>query len=257
MTDALVVVAAPGDVPSTVALVTAALHERRVPLVATIDHAAGAREAGLQQDDVLLVFGDPAVGTAPVQADPRAGLDLPLRVLVWSESGSTHLAHHDPRGLADRYALGGRQAVLTALHDLLAGLVTTAVGAGARGPPSARPAEDRIRAVPGTGRPGRSPSRTPCSRCCSGPGPGPAPHPRGSRAPRAPGVRGRSRLEPRARPVPEGRRALVRARTGRDDPREGPGGSSTRPTCPAATAAGRFRGAGARAAKALVTFRHS
>ncbi|MGY1729067.1 DUF302 domain-containing protein [Geodermatophilus sp. SYSU D01062] len=138
MTDALVVVAVPGDVKSTVALITAALHARRVPLFATIDHAAGAVEAGLQlQDEVLLIFGNPAVGTALMQADPRAGVDLPLRLLVWSESGSTHLAYHDPRELADRYDLGGEQSVLTVLHDLLAGLVTTTINGGDRGLPSA------------------------------------------------------------------------------------------------------------------------
>ena len=66
MTDALVVVAVPGDVKSTVALITAALHERPVPLCATIDHAAGAEEAGLQlQGEVLLIFGDPAEWCPP------------------------------------------------------------------------------------------------------------------------------------------------------------------------------------------------
>jgi uncharacterized protein (DUF302 family) len=134
MTDALVVVAAPGDVKSTVGLITAALQERRVPLLATIDHAAGAREAGLQLgDEVLLIFGSPAVGTALMQADPPAGVDLPLRMLVWSKSGGTHIAYHDPRELADRYELDGQQAVLTALNELLEHLVTTAVNAGVRG----------------------------------------------------------------------------------------------------------------------------
>ena len=33
-------------------------------------------------DEVVLVFGDPAVGTALMQTDPRVGIELPLRILI-------------------------------------------------------------------------------------------------------------------------------------------------------------------------------
>jgi hypothetical protein len=61
----------PGDVATTVDRVTAALHARGVTLFATIDHAAGARALELAlPDEVVLVFGNPAGGTALMQADP-------------------------------------------------------------------------------------------------------------------------------------------------------------------------------------------
>ena len=72
------------------------------------------------------MFGNPAVGTALMQANPRAGLDLPLRMLVWSQDGTTRLAHHDPADLADRYAVGSEQATLTTLRGLLEQLVAEA-----------------------------------------------------------------------------------------------------------------------------------
>src|SRR3712207_3939021 len=85
----------PGDVASVVDQLTAALRARGIEIFATVDHAAGARAAGLElADEVLLVFGNPAVGTALMQADPRCGLDLPLRMLVWSQDGTTRVAHH-------------------------------------------------------------------------------------------------------------------------------------------------------------------
>lgn len=112
------------DVATTVDLVSAELRRRGVRLFAVIDHAAGAGDAGLElADEVVLVFGSPAVGTALMQADPRAGLDLPLRLLVWSDDGTTRLAFRDPRALADDFAVGDRADVLDGLRRLLDHLV--------------------------------------------------------------------------------------------------------------------------------------
>jgi uncharacterized protein (DUF302 family) len=113
-----------GEVAAVVAQLTAALHSRGVTLFATVDHAGGAREAGLDlADEVLLVFGNPAVGTALLQADARVGLDLPLRMLIWSDAGTTRVAYQDPAALADRYAVGGEQPTLGKLRGLLEQLV--------------------------------------------------------------------------------------------------------------------------------------
>jgi uncharacterized protein (DUF302 family) len=35
----------------------------------------------------VLAFDDPAAGTLLMQVDPRVGLDLPLRMLVWAGDG--------------------------------------------------------------------------------------------------------------------------------------------------------------------------
>jgi uncharacterized protein (DUF302 family) len=127
VSDELRVSDVPGDVAAVVHRLTADLRDRGVEVFATIDHAAGARAAGLDlADEVLLVFGDPAVGTALMQADPRAGVDLPLRVLVWSQDGTTRVAYQDPAVLADRYEVGAEQATLGRLRGLLEQLVAEA-----------------------------------------------------------------------------------------------------------------------------------
>ncbi len=127
MSDTLKVSEVPGDVSSVVDVLIAALRNRGVEVFATVDHGAGARAAGLElADEVLLVFGNPAVGTALMQADPRSGLDLPLRLLVWSQDGATRVAYHDPDEMAERYAVGSEQATLSKLRGLLEGLVSDA-----------------------------------------------------------------------------------------------------------------------------------
>lgn len=65
-------------------------------IFAHIDHAAGAREAGLAMPPtVLLIYGHPKAGTPIMLAAPRSALDLPLRVLVREdEDGSTRLSFY-------------------------------------------------------------------------------------------------------------------------------------------------------------------
>ena len=50
---------------------------------ARIDHAAGAREFGMEMPPtVVLLYGSPRGGTPIMLEVPQAALDLPLRVLV-------------------------------------------------------------------------------------------------------------------------------------------------------------------------------
>lgn len=128
MATPLVVATSPHDVASTAARVETALRARSVTLFAAVDHAAGAREAGLElADEVLLVFGNPKVGTGLMQADPTVGIELPLRLLIWDEQGTTQIAFSDPAELASRYAVSGRMPVLSQLRTLLDQVVAEAI----------------------------------------------------------------------------------------------------------------------------------
>ncbi|HEX8345568.1 MAG TPA: DUF302 domain-containing protein [Actinoplanes sp.] len=127
MSTALVLQKSPHDVAGTVQRIVAGLERRGVTLFAAVDHAAGARSAGLElPDEVLLVFGNPAVGTALMQSDPRSGIELPLRMLVWSEGGATRIAFRDPAGLADEFSVDGNVGTLAKLRGLLDQLVAEA-----------------------------------------------------------------------------------------------------------------------------------
>ena len=128
MSQPLVVTECSHTVPSIVDRVRSALADRRVTVFAEIDHAAGARDAGLElPDEVVLVFGNPAVGTALMQEDPEVGAELPLRLLVWAAPGGSRIGYPDPIALADRYQLSGHLPVLAQLRGLLEQLVAEAV----------------------------------------------------------------------------------------------------------------------------------
>ena len=100
MTSSMTVVEVETDVPTAVARIEQTLQHLGITLFTRIDHAEGARAVGLElPDEVVLVFGDPAAGTLLMQADPQVGLDLPLRMLVWTQGDRTAVGYRDPHRL--------------------------------------------------------------------------------------------------------------------------------------------------------------
>lgn len=93
-------------VPDTARRLTDLIAARGMTIFATIDQAAAARGAGLElRDTVLILFGSPAAGTPVMDARPLAALDLPLKLLVWDDGGSTRVSYLTPATLAARHAL--------------------------------------------------------------------------------------------------------------------------------------------------------
>ena len=71
---------------------------------ARIDHAAGAREVGLEMPPTtVLIYGSPRGGTPIMLAAPQAALDLPLRVLVRQDAeGQVRIAFHPAAAMLRR-----------------------------------------------------------------------------------------------------------------------------------------------------------
>ncbi len=108
----------------------AAIERRGLTVFAQIDHAAGARAAGLElADELLVVFGNARSGTPLMQSDARVGIELPLKMLLWSEGEQSLLGYCDPRDLLDSYDLGGHEAILEQMAQMLGELADEAAGA--------------------------------------------------------------------------------------------------------------------------------
>jgi uncharacterized protein (DUF302 family) len=80
----------------TVTRLMNAIAQAGLKLFAQIDHAAGARKAGMTMPPAtVLIYGHPKGGTPIMLGAPQAALDLPLRVLVRErEDGQTVIAFH-------------------------------------------------------------------------------------------------------------------------------------------------------------------
>ena len=61
-----------------------------------------------------------------MQADPRVGIELPLRMLVWNQGGETIVGYNDPKDLAGAYNLSTHATTLDAMSSLLHALANDA-----------------------------------------------------------------------------------------------------------------------------------
>lgn len=112
---------------ATIRSLTEAIERRGLTLSARIDHAAAAREAGLElADEEVLVFGNPQGGTPLMQDDRRIGIELPLRMLVWRQGGEVLLGYNDPRELSGTYDVAQHETTLEQMATLLDELATEA-----------------------------------------------------------------------------------------------------------------------------------
>jgi uncharacterized protein (DUF302 family) len=94
-------------------------------LFAVIDHSGEARAVGLElRDTKVVIFGNPVGGTPVMDATPLSALDLPLKVLIYDDNGSTRVCYAPPEELARRYGLkdelAARLAGINALTDAIA-----------------------------------------------------------------------------------------------------------------------------------------
>jgi ribose 5-phosphate isomerase A len=113
------------SVPDAVGRLRELLQAKGVKLFDVIDHSGEADAVGLAlRDTKVAIFGNPQAGTPVMQAVPEAALDLPLKVLIWSDGAQTKLTYAPPGELAARYGLGdelaGRLAAIDAVTDTLA-----------------------------------------------------------------------------------------------------------------------------------------
>lgn len=101
----------PRSVPDTVARLVELIAAKRMKLFALVDHSGEAEAAGLRlRDTKVVIFGSPAGGTPVMDAVPLVALDLPLKVLIYDDGGTTRVCYTPPEELARRYGLSDELA---------------------------------------------------------------------------------------------------------------------------------------------------
>jgi len=125
----MIAVPSGAGVNETAARLEAVLKAKGQTIFARVDHGAGAAAAGLTlRPTILMIFGSAKLGTALKQAEQTIGIDLPLKALIWEDSGGkTWLGYSDPKALALRYGLGAATApTINAMSGALAAIAKKA-----------------------------------------------------------------------------------------------------------------------------------
>jgi uncharacterized protein (DUF302 family) len=116
------------DPKETMDRLEAEVRARRLTVFARIDHAAGAAEVGLTlRPTELIIFGNARGGTPLMQASQTAGIDLPLKALVWQDAaGKTWLSYNEPSWIVQRHGLGVRAEIVDNLTAALSAIARKA-----------------------------------------------------------------------------------------------------------------------------------
>jgi uncharacterized protein (DUF302 family) len=115
------------SVEATADRLVEAIENAGARVFARVDHAAGAKSIDAELEDMtLVIFGNPKIGTPILQAEPRAGLDLPNRVLIWDDNGQTAIGYLDPTHLKLRYSVEGADKAFDTMAGALGKLTDAA-----------------------------------------------------------------------------------------------------------------------------------
>ena len=83
-------------------------------IFAVVNHKGNAQSVGMtMRESKLIVFGNPKLGTALMQENILAALDLPIRILVYEDvDGSVKIAYRNASWLKGLHGLKNNKSVL-------------------------------------------------------------------------------------------------------------------------------------------------
>jgi uncharacterized protein (DUF302 family) len=92
-----------------------------------IDQSKLAADAGVTlRPSTLLVFGNPPLGTLFLTSDPAAGLDWPVRLLVYQdEKGEVWVLYTDFAWIAHRHGITDRDEAFAKASDVISSITST------------------------------------------------------------------------------------------------------------------------------------
>ena len=117
----LVTIKSPHSVVATAEKLVNALKGKGMTVFDVIDHAKGAAGVGIElQPTTLVIFSNPKVGTPLMKCSRTAAIDLPQKMLIWSDdSGQTWLAYNEPGYMAKRHNVAGCDEVVKKITGAL------------------------------------------------------------------------------------------------------------------------------------------
>lgn len=125
--DGIVALKSRYSVSETVQRIKADVAEKGIMLFDDIDQAKLGNAAGNKvRPSRLILFGNPALGTTFITANPSSGLDWPVRVLVYQmKDGSVNVAYNDFGWIARRHGIGNRKKEFKMATEVIESITST------------------------------------------------------------------------------------------------------------------------------------
>jgi uncharacterized protein (DUF302 family) len=125
--DGIVKVKSAYQMAETIAKLKADIAGKGIKFFDEIDQAKLASDAGIKlRPSTLLVFGNPPLGTLFITAKPDAGLDWPVRLLIFeNEHGEVWLAYTDFAWIARRHGINSRDDQFKMATNVIASITSS------------------------------------------------------------------------------------------------------------------------------------
>ena len=114
------------NLDETVKRITKDVEAKGIKLFSVIDQAKLAKDAGIDlKPSTLIVFGNPPLGTQFITARPEAGLDWPVRLLVFEDAkGQVWTAYTDFKWIARRHHIKNRGPQFKMASEVIASITS-------------------------------------------------------------------------------------------------------------------------------------
>ena len=111
----------------TLSRLKADIAEKGIQMFLEVDQKALAKAADIELNpSTLLIFGNPPLGTQFIAARPEAGLDWPVRLLVYQdETGQVWTAYSDFGWIARRHGITNRVAQFDMASMVIASITSS------------------------------------------------------------------------------------------------------------------------------------
>ena len=111
----------------TIARLKTDIGDKGIRFFSEIDQSKLAADAGIGlRPSVLLIFGNPPLGTQFITSNPNAGLDWPVRLLVFKdENGEVWTAHTDFAWIARRHTIKDRETQFKMASNVIASITSS------------------------------------------------------------------------------------------------------------------------------------
>ena len=112
----------------TVAALQKTLNSKGITIFATIEHHKAAEAVGgNMQPATVLIVGNPKVGTALMQENPRLAIELPLKILIYKEEKIVRIRYEKISAIAEKYHIKQNFATAEKIDTAMLQLIKLAI----------------------------------------------------------------------------------------------------------------------------------
>ena len=105
------------------------LKSKGITVFATIDHQAAAKAVGEKlAPATVLIVGNPKIGTALMQENPRFAIELPLKILIYEENKTVNIRYEKIAVIAEKYHIKQNFATAEKIDAVMLQLIKSSIG---------------------------------------------------------------------------------------------------------------------------------